>query len=135
MIITTSMTLAAAIALIASALAPFVTALLAREDLSPNRKRLIAGAVATVLGALTAVATGQLTGVPQGVIDWLAWALVSIGIVISLAQGFYQAFKGTTANLKAAVRQTPAAVEAAAVEAAPKAYDPKYDQGPEGDAL
>lgn len=89
------MTLAAAIAVIAAAIAPFITALFARKDLTPTQKRIVAGVVAIVLGTLVAIATGQITGVPQSWIDWLSWVLVSIGLVISLAQGFYRAWKGT----------------------------------------
>ncbi len=95
------MTLAAAIALIAAALAPFITAVLTHPDLSPTKKRLIAGAVAVVLGCLVAVATGQITGVPQNIIDWLTWALVSIGSVIFISQGFYKAWKGAVDKLQA----------------------------------
>lgn len=95
------MTLVAAIALIASALAPFITAVLVHPDLSPFKKRLIAGGVAVVLGILAAVATGQISGVPQTVIDWLTWALVSVGIVISLSSGFYKAWKDVVDQLSA----------------------------------
>lgn len=87
------MTLLAAIALITSALAPFITAIFTHPELSPGRKRFIAGCVAVVLGVVVAIATGQISGVPQGFVDWLAWALVSIGVVISVSQGFYRAWK------------------------------------------
>ena len=95
------MTLLAAIALIASALAPFITAVFTHPELSPARKRLIAGCVAFVLGVVVAIATGQISGVPQGFVDWLGWALISIGVVISVSQGFYHAWKDAVDNVAA----------------------------------
>ena len=95
------MTLAIAISLIAAALAPFVTAIFIHPNLTATQKRLAAGLIAAVLGALVAVATGLITGVPQGIIDWLAWAILSIGIVISLGNGFYNAWKGSVDQLAA----------------------------------
>lgn len=95
------MTLAAAIALIAAALAPFITAIFTHPNLSPTKKRLIAGGIAVVLGLLVAVATGQIVGVPQNIIDQLSWVLISIGVVVSISQGFYKAWKGTVDKLAA----------------------------------
>lgn len=95
------MTLAAAIALIAAALAPFITAIFVHPDLSPTKKRLIAGAIAVVLGIIVAIATGQIVGVPQTWIDNISWGLISIGIVVSISQGFYKAWKGTVDKLAA----------------------------------
>lgn len=97
----TTLTLSAAILLIASAIAPWIVALFKRDDMSDTRKRLIAGIVATVLGSIVAVATGQITGIPQGFIDWLAWLLLSVGVVISLAQGFYKQWQGATNSITA----------------------------------
>ncbi len=95
------MTLLAAIALIAAAIAPFITAVFTHPELSAPRKRAVAGAVSVILGSVVAIATGQISGVPQSVIDWLTWLLVSIGVVISISQGFYRAWKGTVDNLSA----------------------------------
>ena len=95
----TTLTLSVAILLIASAISPWITALFKRDDMGDTQKRVLAGVVATVLGGIVAIATGQITGIPQSFIDWLSWLLLSIGVVISLAQGFYKQWQGATNNI------------------------------------
>ena len=96
------MDLTAAIAVIVAAIAPFITALFTRPGLADNTKRLIAAGVAVVLGAVVAVATGQIEGAPPELTGWLVRVLVAIAIVVSLAQGFYNQFKGTVRKLESA---------------------------------
>ena len=112
------MELTAAIAVIVAAIAPFITALFTRPDLSDGVKRLIAAGVAVVLGAIVAIVTGQIEGVPPSAIDWITRILIGVGIVISLAQGFYSQFKDPVRKLEAAT--SPAVVP---------------EDEPEGDAL
>ena len=96
------MELTAAIAVIVAAIAPFITALFTRPGLADNTKRLIAAGVAVVLGAVVAVATGQIEGAPPELTGWLVRVLVAIAIVVSLAQGFYNQFKGPVRKLESA---------------------------------
>ena len=87
------MELTAAIALLTAALTPFIVAVFTRPDLTPARKRLIAGAVAVALAVIVAVATRAIEGVP---LEWSAWTgrfLIALGVIVSMAQGFYRAFK------------------------------------------
>ena len=87
------MELTAAVAIIAAAIAPFIVAIFTRPDMSPTTKRLIAGGISVVLGIVVAIATGRISGVPADWISSLTWVLVSVAIIISLAQGFYGAWK------------------------------------------
>lgn len=96
-----ALTVSAAVATIAAALAPFVTALFTNPNMDARLRRLIAGAVAVVLGAVVAVATGLVVGVPPELVAWLAQLLITVAIVISLAQGFYAQWKGSVDKLDA----------------------------------
>ena len=96
-----SLTVSAAIAIIVAALAPFVTALLTNPTMDARLRRFIAGAVAVVLGVVVAVATGLVVGVPPELVAWLAQVLITVAIVVSLAQGFYAQFKGSVDKLDA----------------------------------
>lgn len=87
------MELTAAVAIIVAAIAPFITAIFTHPKMTDGLKRLTAGAVAVVLGIVVALATGKITGVPADWISGLTWVLVSIAIIVSLAQGFYAAWK------------------------------------------
>jgi protein-S-isoprenylcysteine O-methyltransferase Ste14 len=95
----TSLSVSAAVAIIAAALAPFITALFTSPKMSPAARRFIAGVVAVVLGLVVAVGTGLLVGVPPEVVAWTAQALVTVAIVVSLAQGFYAQWKGAVDKL------------------------------------
>ena len=87
------MELTAAIALLVAALTPFIVAVFTRPDLSPARKRLIAGAVAVALAVIVTVATRAVEGVPLELSEWMARLLIALGVIVSMAQGFYGAFK------------------------------------------
>lgn len=90
----------AAIAVIVAVLSPFITALFTKPHMSDNRKRLIAGSVSVVLGLLVALGSGQIIGVPQDVQDWVVRVIVVVGIVVSLAQGFYGQFKSAVKSVE-----------------------------------
>lgn len=102
------MELTAAIAIIVSAIAPFVTALFTRPDMSATTKRMIAGGIAAVLGAVVAIVTGKVSGVPAEWIASLTWLVITAAVVVSLAQGFYRAFQGTVKTVEIATSPTPA---------------------------
>lgn len=95
------MEITAAIAVIVAAIAPFVTATLTRPDMDPTRKRVIAGGIAVTLGVIVAVAMGMLEGVPLAWQQWAASILVSVAIVVGLAQGFYAQFKPAVQTVEA----------------------------------
>jgi drug/metabolite transporter (DMT)-like permease len=110
------MDLTAALAVILAALVPFVAAVFTRPDMSATQKRIIAGSIAAGLGVIVAVTTGKVTGVPSQWIDSLTWLLVTVAVVISLAQGYYSAFKGMVKSLE--VKTTPAIVPSEVVDTA-----------------
>jgi len=87
------MELTAAVAIIVAAIAPFIVAIFTHPTMRPEIKRFIAGGIAVVLGIVVAMATGKISGVPADWISGLTWVLVSTAIIISLAQGFYGAWK------------------------------------------
>lgn len=91
----------AAIAVIVAVLSPFITALFTKPNMSDNRKRLIAGSVSVVLGLLVALGSGQIVGVPQEVQDWVIRVIVVVGIVVSLAQGFYKQLRPAVKSFEA----------------------------------
>ena len=82
----------AAIAVIVAVSSPFITALFTKPYMSETRKHIIAGSVSIVLGLIVALGSGQIVGVPQDVQDWVIRVIVVVGIVVSLAQGFYKQF-------------------------------------------
>ena len=85
--------LSAAVAVLVAVVAPFVVAILVRPGMSPARKRGISGAVSVGLGVIVAVITGQIEGIPSTVRAWLTQTVLTVGIVVSLAQGYYRALK------------------------------------------
>lgn len=101
------MELTAAIAVIAALLTTVLTALWARPDMPANHKRLISGSIATVLGAIVAIATGQIPEVPADVAYWLGRILVICAIVIAGAQTLYAQFKGSLTKLEEGTSPNP----------------------------
>lgn len=87
------MELTAAIAVLVAALVPWGTALLTHPTMAPWLKRSLAAGVAVILGTVVALATGQIEGAPAELAATLGRWLVTVAIVISLAQGYYAAFK------------------------------------------
>lgn len=110
------MELTAAVAIIVAAIAPFIVALLTHPGMADPLKRLIAGGVAVALGIIVAIATGRISGVPADWISGLTWILASTAIVISLAQGFYGAWKPAVKRFEAATSVQPVVVPPAYVE-------------------
>jgi SNF family Na+-dependent transporter len=108
------MELTAAVAILVAVVAPFVIALITRPDWSPDKKRTTAIIVAVVLGVIVAVATGRIAQIPATIQSWVAQGVIVVGIIVSLAQGFYQALKGAVSTVEAAT--SPAPVPQHAVE-------------------
>lgn len=95
------MQLSAAVAILTAVVAPFLIAVITRPDWTSVRKRYVALAVCVVLGVIVAVATGQIAGVPGTVQAWVQQFIIDVGIVVSLAQGFYMALKDPVAKVEA----------------------------------
>ena len=87
------MELTAAVAILVAAIAPFVVAIFTHPTMQPWIKRLIAGTVAVVLAIMVSIATGKITGVPADWISGLTWVIVTAAVIVSLADGFYRAWK------------------------------------------
>jgi drug/metabolite transporter (DMT)-like permease len=87
------MELTAAVAIIVAAIAPFIVAIFTHPSMKPSLKRGIAGGVAVLLGIVVAGATGKITGLPGDWVAGLTWILVTSAVIISLAEGFYAAWK------------------------------------------
>ena len=101
------MELTAAVAILVAVVAPFVIAVITRPTWTPDQKRNTALIVAVVLGVIVAVATGRIEQIPAIVTSWLAQGTIVIGIVVSLAQGFYQALKPAVVKVEAATSPAP----------------------------
>lgn len=100
------MELTAAIAVLAAALVPWGTALLTHPTMAGWLKRALAAVVAVALGTVVALATGQIEGAPDAVVASLGRWLVTVAIVVSLAQGYYAAFKDGVQKLEAGTDYT-----------------------------
>lgn len=95
-----------ALAMISGVLTPFISAVFTNPVMPPARKRLIVGGVAVVLGLISAIITGQLGWIPSNIVAWTNAFIITIGIVIAAAQGFYKQFKGTVETIEAAGAKT-----------------------------
>lgn len=87
------MELTAAVAILVAAIAPFIVAIFTHPTMQPTIKRAIAGGIAVVLAVIVSIATGKITGVPSDWITGLTWIIVTAAIIVSMAQGFYAAWK------------------------------------------
>lgn len=101
------MELTVAVAILGAVVAPFVIAAIARPDWSSDKKRNLAVIVCVVLGVVVAVATGKIDAIPPTVQDWVAQGVIAVGIVTSLAQGFYQALKTQVVAFEAKTTPKP----------------------------
>lgn len=101
------MELSAAVAILMAVVAPFIVAVVTRPDWSSEKKRNAALIVSGVMGAIVAVATGKIAQIPDNVESWFAQGVVVIGIVVSLAQGFYQVLKDPVTKVEALTSPKP----------------------------
>ena len=96
----TDMTGVAALAIISAGLVPFVTALFTHPAMTPTKKRIISFSVAAVLGLVSAIITGQLGWIPDNLVAWINSFVLSVGVVVVAAQGFYKQFRGAVETLE-----------------------------------
>ena len=95
------MTLNDAVTLVVTALlVPFIVALFSSPKMSPGMKRGIAVIISGLVGFLVAVATNSLD-VPDVYVNFTRRAIISIGVVTALAQGYYKLFKTATDAVEA----------------------------------
>lgn len=101
------MDITAALSVVAAAvLTILTTALAARPTWSATRKRAVSTGAAIVLGVVAAIATGAIQGVPASWTSWLSSAVISVAVVIGLAQGFHRQWAGALAKLEQATSPT-----------------------------
>lgn len=131
------MELTAAVAILVAVVAPFVIAVIVRPTWTPDQKRNAAIVVAVVLGVIVAVATGRIEQIPATVASWTAQGIIVVGVVVSLAQGFYQALKGTLTKVEVATSPAPIPMHAAdpvtpstTVDGGVTTYEPGNGQPP-----
>lgn len=72
---------------------PFLVAIMTHPTMKPEHKRGIALGVSVVVGLITAVATGAISEIPVTIQTAIARSVVVVGIVVALAQVYYQQFK------------------------------------------
>ena len=72
---------------------PFLVAIMTHPTMKPAHKRGIALGVSVVVGLITAVATGAISEIPVTIQTAIARSVVVVGIVVALAQVYYQQFK------------------------------------------
>jgi hypothetical protein len=108
------MTATDALAVIAAALVSILaTAVVARPTMSAAAKRGIALVLAVVLGAVAAIISGQITGIPESAVALVQKIIISAAAVVAAAQGFHRQLAGALGSLSAATSPTHSVVEVA----------------------
>ena len=79
--------------IVGGVITPFTAAILTHPTMKPQYKRGISLGVAVMVGLIVAIATGAITEVPLTVQDAISRSVVVVGIVVALAQVYYQQFK------------------------------------------
>ena len=79
--------------IVGSVITPFIVAILTHPTMKPTHKRGIALGTSVVVGLITAVATGAISEIPVTIQSAIARSVVVVGIVVALAQVYYQQFK------------------------------------------
>lgn len=103
-----------ALAIVAAALVSVVaTAVVARPSMKASTKRGIALAAALVLGAVAAIISGQITGIPESAQALVQKIIISAAAVVAAAQGFHRQLAGALGSLSAATSPTATVVEVA----------------------
>lgn len=98
-----------ALAVCAAAVVTVVaTAILSKPDMKASTKRGIALVVAVLLGAVAAVISGQITGIPESTTAMVQKIVVSAAAVVAAAQGFHRQLAGALGSLSAATSPTVA---------------------------
>ena len=79
--------------IVGGVITPFLVAIMTHPAMKPSHKRGIALGTSVVVGLITAVATGSISEIPVTVQNAVAHSVVVVGIVVALAQVYYQQFK------------------------------------------
>ena len=79
--------------IVGGVITPFLVAIMTHPTMKPSHKRGIALGTSVVVGLITAVATGSISEIPVTVQNAVAHSVVVVGIVVALAQVYYQQFK------------------------------------------
>ena len=79
--------------IVGGVITPFLVAIMTHPAMKPSHKRGIALGTSVVVGLITAVATGAISEIPVTVQNAVAHSVVVVGIVVALAQVYYQQFK------------------------------------------
>ena len=79
--------------IIGGVITPFLVAIMTHPTMKPAHKRGIALGASVVVGLITAVATGAISEIPVTIQTAIARSVVVVGIVVALAQVYYQQFK------------------------------------------
>ena len=79
--------------IVGGVITPFLVAIMTHPTMKPSHKRGIALGTSVVVGLITAVATGAISEIPVTIQTAVAHSVVVVGIVVALAQVYYQQFK------------------------------------------
>ena len=79
--------------IVGGVITPFLVAIMTHPTMNPSRKRGIALGMSIVVGLITAAATGAISEIPVTIQSAIARSVVVVGIVVALAQVYYQQFK------------------------------------------
>ena len=79
--------------IVGGVITPFIVAIMTHPTMKPAHKRAIALGTSVVVGLITAVATGAISEIPVTIQSAIARSVVVVGIVVALAQVYYQQFK------------------------------------------
>ena len=79
--------------IIGGVITPFIVAIMTHPTMKPAHKRGIALGASVVVGLITAAATGAISEIPVTIQSAIARSVVVVGIVVALAQVYYQQFK------------------------------------------
>ena len=79
--------------IVGGVITPLIVAVLTHPTMKPAQKRAIALGTSVAVGLITAVATGAISEIPATIQTAIARSVVVVGIVVALAQVYYQQFK------------------------------------------
>ena len=79
--------------IVGGVITPFIVAIMTHPTMKPAHKRGIALSASVVVGIIVAVATGAISEIPVTIQTAIARSVVVVGIVVALAQVYYQQFK------------------------------------------
>ena len=87
--------------IVGGVITPFIVAVLTHPTMKPVHKRAIALVASIMVGLIVAVATGAITEIPVTIQGAVSRYVVVAGIVVALAQVYYQQFKDAVKAVEA----------------------------------